>query len=201
MANMRNIGIAIVVLGLLGAMLAASADYTGLNMTQPEKSRDEAAFGWVQVAGVIAGASMLVIGAIITLRSVKKPEEMESGDETEKDTGKEEESVCPTCGATVDVDATNCEECGEKFETETPEDAAEEPESEEPSVDEPESEEPETGEPTDEESKSEKPESEGPTKEESETEGGEAEEYECPTCNATLGADDKKCPKCGEEFE
>jgi rubrerythrin len=30
---------------------------------------------------------------------------------------------------------------------------------------------------------------------------GEPVEYECPSCGAPVGENDKKCAKCGAEFE
>ena len=78
------VGVALVIIGVLGIAGAASADYTGLNLTQPEDSRDEHAFGWVQ--GVVcAGGAMLALAglaaAFVALRRTRMEEEADLAEE------------------------------------------------------------------------------------------------------------------------
>ena len=72
------VGVALVIIGVLGIAGAASADYTGLNLTQPEDSRDEHAFGWVQGVGLaLAGLA----AAFVALRRTRMEEEADLAEE------------------------------------------------------------------------------------------------------------------------
>lgn len=68
------LGIIVIIAGLLGVAASASADYTGLNLTQPEDSRDEAAFGWVQGVLCAVGGLILIAGIAVIFISTRKKE-------------------------------------------------------------------------------------------------------------------------------
>lgn len=62
------IGIAFVLAGVIGAAGAASADYTGLNLTQDNKDFKE--FGWVQMAASGVGVLLLIAGVVMVVLSL-----------------------------------------------------------------------------------------------------------------------------------
>jgi hypothetical protein len=78
------IGVALVIMGVLGIAGAATADYTGLNLTQPEDSRDEAEFGWVQGVACAGGAMLALAGIAVAFVAVRKTRQEEEADMAEE---------------------------------------------------------------------------------------------------------------------
>lgn len=69
------IGAVLIAVGILGAVLSATADLTGLNLTQGDK--DYVEFGWVQITAFAAGVLILIAGivfAILAMLKKKAPE-------------------------------------------------------------------------------------------------------------------------------
>lgn len=62
------IGIALVLAGVIGAAGAASADYTGLNLTQDNKDFKE--FGWMQMVACGVGVLLLIAGVVMVVLSL-----------------------------------------------------------------------------------------------------------------------------------
>ena len=69
------IGAALIAIGILGAVLSATADITGLNLTQSDP--DYVEFGWVQGTAFAAGVLILIAGivfAVLAMLKKKVPE-------------------------------------------------------------------------------------------------------------------------------
>jgi hypothetical protein len=69
------IGAALIAVGILGAVLSATADITGLNLTQGDK--DYVEFGWLQITAFAAGILILIAGiafAVLSMLKKKAPE-------------------------------------------------------------------------------------------------------------------------------
>jgi DNA-directed RNA polymerase subunit RPC12/RpoP len=163
----------LIIVGIIILGIAATADYTGMNVTQD--NQDDKVFGWVQIVGCCVGGLVILVGIAVNWIYKPAPEEEEEDEDEEA-----EEYECPTCGAAVAADAVECGECGELFEADEgmPEDEDLPDDDEEPDMEE----EPDMG-------------------EDEEDEDEEGEVYECPTCGGEVGEDDAVCPHCGEEFE
>jgi hypothetical protein len=70
----KIIGIVIILGGVIGVLLSATADVVGVwNVTQDNP--DVMAFGWVQITGVVVGIVLLILGVVFMIIGAKKPEE------------------------------------------------------------------------------------------------------------------------------
>jgi len=173
----------LIIAGIIIIAGAASADYTGLNVTQSDQDTKE--MGWVQYLGIGAGILFIIVGIVVNFIYKPAPEEDEDEDEDDE----AEEYECPTCGAGVPATASECEECGELFDAggdDVPDDE-EEPDDDDGPEDEAE---PDMSDADDDEGV-----------DDGDDDDDDDEVYECPTCGGGVGDNDTVCPHCGEEFE
>jgi ribosomal protein L40E len=77
----KIIGIVVLLGGVVGLLLSATADVVGVwNVTQDNP--DVMAFGWVQISGVVAGIVIALLGVVFLVVLARKPAEEETPPET-----------------------------------------------------------------------------------------------------------------------
>jgi len=215
------IGIVIIIGGIIGSVLSATADMTGMNFTQSDQATPE--FGWVQTSLVAVGIIILLFGivflAIIVMKGKKKEEEIPD-DEVEV-TPKE-----PAYQEASESTATTAEDLYGSTEVPVRQPPAQQQQqdmyAEQPAVTEqaqPASQDHTQEDYTDFSAGAETPAAASEEKEDdgvddlledldgldgledlAEEMGGEAEAYECPDCGADIPAASTSCPECGAEF-
>ncbi len=128
-----NFGIILLVLGLVGMIAVIAIKFTSTGETDEFMGiiNPKGTYGEYFLSGVIGGLVLFVIGLVATMKGKSKSTPLILEEESEifeddnifedeeefkdEEVEEEEEGICPTCGAIIQVSCTECPECGEEL--------------------------------------------------------------------------------------